>query len=74
MFTIFDIIGLLVSSFAVWARNERKQDMAFIVGGVLLFAYSASIHNVIFTVLQVVFIASTSIELWRLGKKRTNKL
>jgi hypothetical protein len=69
MFIIFGIIGLLIISFAIWLKNERKQDILFVVGGISLLIYSISIGNVIFIVLQVVFIASSLFEILRLAGK-----
>jgi lipid-A-disaccharide synthase-like uncharacterized protein len=65
---VFGILGLLVISFSIWLRNERKQDLWFILGGALLLGYSVSINDVIFIILQVVFIASAAAELLKLKK------
>jgi len=65
---VFGIIGLLIISFAIWLKNERRQDALFVVGGMLLLIYSVSIKNTIFTILQIVFIVSALIEILRLRK------
>lgn len=59
---IFGIIGLIIISVAIW-QKEKKQDKLFIVGGLSLLIYSYLIHNIIFAILQVVFILSAFIEL-----------
>ncbi|KKU55558.1 MAG: hypothetical protein UX77_C0010G0049 [Parcubacteria group bacterium GW2011_GWA1_47_11] len=64
---LFGIIGLIVISIAIWLK-EKKQDICFVVGGVFLLAYSLSIKNVIFSILQIIFILSALAEL--LKKKR----
>jgi hypothetical protein len=69
MHIIFGIIGLLIISYSVWQKNEKNQDILFIIGGASLLAYSVSIHDAIFTILQIVFIASAFIELLKLRKK-----
>lgn len=69
MFIIFGIIGLLVISFAIWLRDERKQDFYFVVGGISLLIYSISIGDIIFIILQIVFIISALIEILKLSKK-----
>lgn len=69
MFTLIGIIGLLIISFAVWMKNERRQDILFIIGGVLMFAYSISIDSAIFAVLQAVFVLSALFELVKLSRK-----
>ncbi len=70
MFIIFGIIGLLIISFAIWFKNEHKQDILFVLGGVSLLIYSVSIKDFIFIILQIVFIISALIELLQLRGKR----
>ncbi len=69
MFTLIGIIGLLIISFAIWLKNERRQDILFVVGGILMLVYSISIDSIIFAVLQAVFIASALFEILRLPRK-----
>ncbi len=73
MFIAFGIIGLLIISLAIWLRNERWQDILFITGGIALLIYSIGIHSVIFTILQIVFIASAAVEILRLNGKNRDK-
>mgnify|MGYP001584504956 CR=1 FL=1 len=68
--TILGIIGLIIISMAIWVKIEKKQDILFVIGGVLLFVYSISIENVIFSVLQAVFILSALVELVRMKGTR----
>lgn len=70
MYIIFGIIGLLIISAAVWMKSERRQDQWFIVGGAALLCYSWSRHDPVFIVLQLVFIASSFVELIRMRGKR----
>lgn len=65
---ILGVIGLILISIAVW-QKEKRQDMLFILGGLALLVYSYSLHNVIFVVLQVVFILSALLELLKLKKR-----
>ncbi len=74
MFTLFGIIGLLIISFSIWLRNEYKQDILFVVGGVSLLIYSISIGDIIFIILQIVFIASALVEFFRLHGQKKNML
>ena len=69
MSIIFGIIGLLVISFAIWVRREQKQDILFVIGGIALLVYSINIGNIIFIILQIVFIVSALFEILRLKKK-----
>lgn len=67
---IFGIIGLVIISIAVWIRKERKQDRWFIIGSIFLLLYSIGIHDVIFIVLQLIFMASALVELLKLKKRK----
>jgi hypothetical protein len=67
---IFGIIGLIIASYAIWVRNEKRRDLWFVVGGICLLAYSISIGSLIFTILQLVFIASATMEMVKLKKKK----
>ncbi|MDP1706432.1 MAG: YgjV family protein [bacterium] len=69
MALFFGIVGLLIGSSALWLRNERKQDIWFVIGGICLLIYSISIGSVIFIILQLVFIISASVEILKLKKK-----
>lgn len=66
---IFGVVGLIFISIAIWLK-EKKQDILFIIGGLALLIYSASIKNLIFILLQLVFILSALIELLKLKKKK----
>lgn len=69
MYIIFGIIGLLIISRALWLKNERTQDYYFVAGGIALLIYSISIGDKIFIVLQIVFIVSALVEIFKLSKK-----
>jgi len=62
---IFGIIGLLVISYAIWVRDEKRQNYYFILGGILLLSYSVYIGDWIFIVLQIIFILSASVEIFK---------
>jgi len=68
MFITFGIIGLLIISIAVWIKKEKKQDLLFVAGGLSLLIYSLSIRDVIFSVLQIIFIISALVELIKLKR------
>lgn len=69
MILAFGIIGLLAISFAIWLKNERRQDIWFVAGGLCLLIYSIGIGSWIFIILQIVFTASALVEIFKLRKK-----
>ena len=60
----FGIVGLILITIAIWLK-EKVQNVLFIVGGLGLLVYSASIENLIFIILQLVFIISAGVELFK---------
>jgi lipid-A-disaccharide synthase-like uncharacterized protein len=67
---IFGILGLVIISIAIWLKKERMQDAWFVLGGAALLAYSISIEDTIFIILQIVFILSALVELLRMRSVR----
>lgn len=67
---IFGIIGLIAISLAIWIKKEVQQDILFLLGGAALLVYSIYIGDMIFIVLQVVYIVSVSFELIKLLLKK----
>ena len=63
---IFGIIGLILISYAIWIKKEIKQDLFFLFGGISLLIYSIYIDDIIFIVLQIVYILSVLFELRKL--------
>jgi len=52
---LFGVAGLLCITVAILIHNRKKQNILFIVGGVLLEVYSIYIQDVIFIILQIAF-------------------
>ncbi|MFH1404694.1 MAG: YgjV family protein [Patescibacteria group bacterium] len=67
---IFGILGLLIISYSIWDRKEKRQDVLYVAGGVCLLAYSIWIQDTIFIILQIVFILSALLELVKLFRKK----
>jgi len=60
----FGVVGLILITIAIWLK-EKAQNVLFIFGGLGLLVYSASIENLIFIILQIVFIVSAGVELFK---------
>ncbi|MFA6136327.1 MAG: hypothetical protein WC705_03155 [Candidatus Paceibacterota bacterium] len=56
-------IGVLIIALAIWIKKEGVQDILFIIGGAFLLAYSVYLNNIIFIVLQCIFIISSFLEI-----------
>ena len=75
LFKIIGILGLLFISAGVVITNRKREDTLFILGGLCLAVYSIYIGDLIFIVLQIVFIASAVYNLVktiREGKKKNS--
>lgn len=64
----FGILGLIIISLSVWIKKEKKQNLLFILGGIFLLIYSYYIGNIVFVILQIIFILSALIELIKISK------
>jgi hypothetical protein len=66
----FGVIGLMILTYAVWIKNDRRRGILSAIGGAFLLVYSISVHNAIFIILQIVFIVSSLIEVIKISKKK----
>ena len=57
-FKVIGILGLLLISTGVIITARKKEDTLFILGGICLAVYSIYIQDLIFILLQIVFISS----------------
>ena len=71
VFKILGALGLIGIIVAVLTKDEKRQDRLFILGGLLLLCYSVFIRDIIFIILQIVFIAVALIELVQLSRKKS---
>lgn len=56
MFGIFGAAGLVFITLGVITKKRMVQDLYYIIGGILLLIYSISIDDIIFIILQGIFI------------------
>ena len=68
LFKLIGILGLLLISMGVLARKRLAQEPYFIFGGIALLAYSISIKDWVFIILQMVFILASVYELLKLER------
>ena len=69
----FGILGLILISYALWLKNEVRQDIIFILGGLLLLVHSIYIEDIIFIILQIAFVLSALVELIRIKRLRNER-
>lgn len=69
LFKLSGVAGLLLITGGIWIKNAVRRDWIFALGGLGLLAYSAYLRDQIFIVLQIVFIASNLLELYRKRQK-----
>lgn len=56
MFKIVGALGILIIAAGILINNRKKQGVFYIIGGVCLEIYSIYISDVIFIILQLIFI------------------
>ncbi|MEX2017403.1 MAG: hypothetical protein WD876_02935 [Candidatus Pacearchaeota archaeon] len=74
-FYVSGIIGLIliISGVLIKNRNRRTRDIIYINGGVALAAYSFYIKDIIFIILQIIFILVAIYDLIKLSKNKIHK-
>jgi len=68
-YKIIGALGLVLISIGIIIKNEKKQDILFIAGGVGLGIYSIYIKDAIFITLQIIFTGTAVYELFKIRNK-----
>ncbi|MEK7647319.1 MAG: hypothetical protein AAB378_03065 [Patescibacteria group bacterium] len=74
IFKIIGAIGVLFIVAAVLLKDRKKQNMSFIAAGILLEIYSIYIGDMVFIVLEIVFIAAAVYEFFNLRRVPSSSL
>ena len=69
-FRVIGALGLIFITIGVITKDRKKQNIYFIIGGVLLESYSIYLRDIIFIPLQPIFISAAIYDLHHL---KTNK-
>jgi lipid-A-disaccharide synthase-like uncharacterized protein len=74
-FKIIGAVGLLLISIGIVLKNRKKQNLFYISGGICLEIYSIYLQDLIFMILQIVFILTAIYDLIKikLNKHEHNK-
>ena len=56
IYKLLGILGLLLIAFCVFTQRKKSEDLFYIFGGLFLLLYSIYIRDLIFIVLQIIFI------------------
>ena len=68
LFKTFGVIGLLIITRGIFIKKEKPRDWDFAIGGIFLLTYSIYLRDLIFIILQIVFIVSNLFREWQLSK------
>ena len=60
LFNVLGGLGLGLISLGVIIKDRFRQGVLFFIGGLFLLAYSVFVRDIIFTALQLVFLAAAS--------------
>lgn len=55
IYKIIGATGLLLVSVGILTKNRKTQDVLYVIGGLCLEAYSIYLGDVIFIILQIIF-------------------
>ena len=70
IFKILAVIGLSILSWGILSKDRKKQDILFVIGGILLITYSIYIKDIIIIAVQGVFTLSALYSLIKLNKTK----
>ena len=56
IYKLLGILGLLLIAFGVFTQRKKSEDLFYIFGGLFLLLYSIYIKDLIFIILQIIFI------------------
>ena len=73
IFTIIGAVGLLLISIGVITKKRKNQNIFYILGGACLLSYSIFLKNVIFIILQSIFIIAATYDLIKIKIKKKKK-
>jgi hypothetical protein len=62
---VLGVVGLISICVGVLLKKRKRDDIFYIIGGILLEIYSIIMHDAIFIILQIVFVASALYDLSR---------
>ena len=71
---LFGVAGLLLIIIGVLVNDHTKENMFYIIGGICLGMYSIYIHDMIFIVLQVIFVGAAMYDLIRQYRKKYERI
>lgn len=69
IFKIFGIVGLILLCDSILVKKRKKRDILTIIGGLALLIYSIYLKDLIFIILQTVYISVTIFDYTRQFKK-----
>jgi hypothetical protein len=73
MFRLLGIGGLIAITIGVISKNRTHQNIYYIIGGLFLVTYSAYIGDMIYIILQVIFIIAAIYDLYTSHKFKSEK-
>jgi hypothetical protein len=73
MFPIIGAFGLMMISVGILLKNRTHQNILYILGGICLEVYSIYLQNVIFIILQFMFILAPIVDLVKRRPKKKKR-
>jgi hypothetical protein len=69
-FKLIGALGLILIIVGVEAKRRKNEDLFFILGGIALAIYSIYIQDIIFIVLEIVFVLTSSYKFLKVRKSK----
>jgi len=68
IFKALGMIGVLLIALGIIHRGRKTQDYLYITGGVCLEAYSISVRDFVFIILQLIFLLTAIYDFFKIKK------
>jgi len=72
-FIIIAVIGVLLATIGIIGRSELKSDYFHLVAGLCLVTYSIYIKDIVFIILQIIFMSGALYEIVKIRKEKKTK-
>jgi len=69
LYKALGVLGLLLITYGIFAKNQKQQDIVFALGGIGVLVYSIYLKDAIFITLFVIFTLASLFEAYMIRKK-----
>lgn len=73
LFKLIGALGLLLISIGIITKQRKRQNLLYVMGGIFLEIYSIYLEDLIFIILQIVFVLAALYDIFKIYFQKQNK-